>query len=529
MGFYKENYRDTNQAKIFSGIVAVIVFVVGLFFILKPKKTEEVENSFEKKIAEITDKDKNLGSSDLTIPQIISLIKPLIVKIETFDEDGNSIGIGSGFFVNSKGHIVSNLHVFSGAKRAKVKTHFGTFVVEKYLAFNEESDIIKFKTKFRGPVFGKNKIKIGNSNPRVGEKIVSVGNPLGLELSASDGIVSAIRKQEPFGTVIQITAPISPGSSGSPVLNLKGEIVGVATFQMKQGQNLNFAIPISIATKLRTDEELLLSRMGSFGSSVFKSLKTQMEQGEFLVNQNDFESAIPYFKEVISENLQNAKAHFYLGVCYRKTGSPNAISELKQAINIDHGLDNVHYELGLSFLRMNMLDKSISAFQDEINNNNHFNARVRLGSIYVLKKWFNKAERMLESAIEMNESVEAYNLLGLACFAQSKNMDAINAYDRALYLDNKNLNSYIGITKIMIEVKNWSRGIKYINEGLIENPNSFELHYLKGVLALGNGDLVTAKIEIEILQNSKAKNKYKFVNKLRNAINIYERERNRRY
>ena len=529
MGFYRENYKDTKQKKIIFGVVIVVVLMIVLFLIVKPAKEDKVKISFEERIAKVAEKENDFASIELSIPQIISFVKPLIVKIETFDEDNNSIGVGSGFFINSKGHIVSNLHVFKGAKRAKVKTYFGTYDVEKYLAFNKKSDIIKFRTKFKGPDFRRNKIKIGISNPKIGEKIVSVGNPLGLDLSASDGIVSAIREQKPFGTVIQITAPISPGSSGSPVINLKGEIVGIATFQMKQGQNLNFAIPISVVTKLRNEEELLLSKMDSSGSSAFKSLKTQMEQGEFLFNQNEFESAIPYFKNAVSENLQNAEAHFYLGICYRETGSTKAISEFKQAIDFDPGLKNVHYELGLIFMGMNMLDKSITEFQSEIDNNNHFNARVKLGSIYILKKWFEKARRMFESALEINESAEAYNFLGLACSALSKNMDAINAYDRALDLDNKNLDSYVGIIRIMIEAENWSQGLKYINEGMMENPNSFELHFLKGILALGNDDLITAKIELEILQNSKVKNKYKFINKLRNAINKYKMLKNRRY
>jgi hypothetical protein len=71
-----------------------------------------------------------------------------------------------------------------------------------------------------------------------------IGSPFGLEQTVTDGIVSAVRASSEFGgTVIQITAPISPGSSGSPVINMKGQVIGVATFQIVKGQNLNFAIP----------------------------------------------------------------------------------------------------------------------------------------------------------------------------------------------------------------------------------------------------------------------------------------------
>jgi hypothetical protein len=83
---------------------------------------------------------------------------------------------------------------------------------------------------------------LANSSPREGDKIIVVGNPLGLEGSISDGIVSAFRTTRDLGKLIQITAPISPGSIGSPVINTNGEVIGVATLNLEGGQNLNFAI-----------------------------------------------------------------------------------------------------------------------------------------------------------------------------------------------------------------------------------------------------------------------------------------------
>lgn len=93
-------------------------------------------------------------------------------------------------------------------------------------------------------------LSINASLPEVGERVVVIGSPLGLEQTVSDGIVSAVREVSAFGTIIQITAPISPGSSGSPVVNMKGEVIGVATFQSMIGQNLNFAIPGERIAKL---------------------------------------------------------------------------------------------------------------------------------------------------------------------------------------------------------------------------------------------------------------------------------------
>jgi hypothetical protein len=89
-----------------------------------------------------------------------------------------------------------------------------------------------------------------------------IGTPLGLEQTVSDGIVSARREIPGFGRIVQMTAPISPGSSGSPVLNMRGEVVGVATFLIDMGQNLNFAIPAEITGRLHRGRSLADRALG---------------------------------------------------------------------------------------------------------------------------------------------------------------------------------------------------------------------------------------------------------------------------
>src|SRR5207248_4620099 len=86
-------------------------------------------------------------------------------------------------------------------------------------------------------------LSLERTSPQEGESIVVIGNPFGLEGSVTNGIVSAVRDIPGFGRIIQITAPISPGSSGSPVVNMQGQVIGVATLQITGGQSVNFAIP----------------------------------------------------------------------------------------------------------------------------------------------------------------------------------------------------------------------------------------------------------------------------------------------
>lgn len=176
--------------------------------------------------------------------ELVKKIKPAVVLIETYDISNNPLRQGSGFFINKKGVLITNHHVIEGAYSATIKTSSGDiFQVENIVAADMDIDIAKLAAKIT-----KGKIQflhLSSSLPSVGEDVIVVGNPLGLESTVSTGIVSAVRKILRYGDFIQITAPISPGSSGGPVVNSKGEVVGIAasTIYPGLGQNLNFAVP----------------------------------------------------------------------------------------------------------------------------------------------------------------------------------------------------------------------------------------------------------------------------------------------
>lgn len=188
--------------------------------------------------------------SGSALVDLVKKIQPAVVTIISFDKDNNPVGQGSGFFTSNNGHLITNQHVIEGAHSATVKiADGGTCPVAGILAADPNSDIVKLlvdtdgsQTPYITPV---------NIVPLVAEEIVVVGSPFGLESTVSRGIVSAIRKIPTFGSILQISAPISAGSSGSPVLNMKGQVIGVATFIIEQGQALNFAIPADKIKKLQ--------------------------------------------------------------------------------------------------------------------------------------------------------------------------------------------------------------------------------------------------------------------------------------
>jgi hypothetical protein len=156
------------------------------------------------------------------------------------DANGQPLSLGSGFFVRD-GEVASNLHVVECAGRGYVKIigQKAKYDIEGITAVDPERDLVVLKISGARS----RALALGNSESvQVGETVYAVGNPQGLEGTFSQGIISSIRLVA-NDKLLQITAPISPGSSGGPVLNGRGEVIGVSVATFRGGQNLNFAIP----------------------------------------------------------------------------------------------------------------------------------------------------------------------------------------------------------------------------------------------------------------------------------------------
>ncbi len=211
-----------------------------------PKKTENVPAA---------------GSTDVNIGDLFNKVNPAVGTVLTYDSGNNLFKQGSGFFINRDGDFITNHHVLKGAYSAVIKFQDDIeYKAEFVLAADEKKDLIKLAVKVPGGTLKPGAwLEINANQPKIADKIIVIGTPMGLGRTVSDGIISAIREIPNRGVAFQMTAPISRGSSGSPVINMKGQVVGVAFFQILNGQNLNFAIPAENILAMQNEQPLYIA------------------------------------------------------------------------------------------------------------------------------------------------------------------------------------------------------------------------------------------------------------------------------
>jgi hypothetical protein len=171
-----------------------------------------------------------------------------VVLLVVSDATGSEIATGTGFLISTDGKLISNRHVIESAANGIAKAENGGLLpIEGVLAEDPTNDLVLLKLAAKDLPYLRLNHK---ATAEVGTRVAVIGSPLGLEGTLSEGIISALRDVASGVKMFQMTAAISPGSSGSPVLNAKGEVVGIASSQVRGGQLLNLAVPVDCATRL---------------------------------------------------------------------------------------------------------------------------------------------------------------------------------------------------------------------------------------------------------------------------------------
>jgi len=185
--------------------------------------------------------------AQLNANEIYKISSNYIVSIEVEDTDSTT-STGTGFYFADINAVVTNYHVIKGFEKIRISYSDGKYSDGPFKIETDSKNDIAILSSAEGLNFTKG-LNANSGRNEVGEKIFVIGNPLGLNNTVTEGIISSIRKGE-NDDFIQFTAPVSHGSSGSPLLNEDGQVIGVVSFQFEKGQNLNFAIPIRFVLDL---------------------------------------------------------------------------------------------------------------------------------------------------------------------------------------------------------------------------------------------------------------------------------------
>ncbi len=184
----------------------------------------------------------------------ITHLKRAVVVITTYDAAGTALLQGSGFFINPN-QVVTSLHVINGANLIRIETFAGTTAtVQSVVAINQEADLALLR--LAAPCPDAETLQLVSTPPREGDAVMLLSNPQGARWKITRGNVGLLWEFSGFRTRLQITATITPGSSGGPVLNEQGQVVGIAAQYVNSVEALNFAVPVASLRKLQAQARL---------------------------------------------------------------------------------------------------------------------------------------------------------------------------------------------------------------------------------------------------------------------------------
>lgn len=278
----------------------------------------------------------------LSAREVFELASPSVFVIEALDGDGSVKALGSGVAVDST-DVITNNHVVEAA--TTVRLRHGD---KRWAGSVAEADAKHDFCRINAPTLAARPAVISSvSRLRVGDRVYAIGAPEGLELTLSEGLVSGLRSGDSGESLIQTSAPISHGSSGGGLFNDKAELIGITTFYVKDGQNLNFAIPSDwILHRAATTQPDRTPRAA-------RDTHQMLQEGQDAFEARDWPGAILMFGQLVREDPNDWLAWQRLGDSYLQSDRPtDAFESLKHAVRIKPDFASAWRDLGSAASRL---------------------------------------------------------------------------------------------------------------------------------------------------------------------------------
>lgn len=380
--------------------------------------------------------------------------------VENIAIRGKLQSIGSGV-VLSGGDVATNCHVIKGA--AKLRVRSGS---KNHVALLKYSDLVRDICSLSVLGLDAPAVSFGSTkNLKVGAKVYAIGTPRGLELSLSDGIISSLREIA-GGKYIQTTAAISSGSSGGGLFDENGALIGLTTFYIAEGQNLNFALPVEWLKELSTNS--FKAGMGQRPLTYWVNKSIELE------NRRDWQSLLEHSRDWTNVYSDSSVAWYTLGNAYANSGEPaDAIHSYRNALSIYPEYADAWSNLGVAYVNNRQFDKAIDAYEQSLKINPE-SAMVwnNLGNAYGKTGQFIKSIDSYRQALRINpEYVIALRNLGANYLKVDDPRKSIDVYQHSLQINPEDADAWFGIGIGYQKLGQISKAVDAYQKALRINPD----------------------------------------------------------
>jgi tetratricopeptide (TPR) repeat protein len=410
----------------------------------------------------------------LSPQELFKRLSPSVFVVEVLDGNGSLVATGSAVAVASD-QVVTNKHVIEAGVAFRIKQGSRTWSAAVTYV-DPEHDLGRLTAVgLKAPA-----VPVRPSSVlTVGEHVYSIGAPEGLELTVSEGLISGLREFEQV-RLIQTSAAISHGSSGGGLFDGQGNLIGITTFFLKEGQNLNFALPgewvrgvtshrVSMVekNKIKTPDSQVLSwfqlglqmretaeyekavrafsevvRLAPGESAGWNNL------GSVYAALNQYDKALPTFQEAVRLNPDNVEARDNLGVAYAHLQQyEKAISAALEAVRLKPDDAVAWSTLGVVYYELHEYEKAISADQEAVRlQPDRADTWYNLGGIYADLHQYEKAIFADQQGIRLKpDDASAWYFLGRAYAALQQFDKALSAYQEAIRLEPGNVGAWYSL------------------------------------------------------------------------------------
>jgi len=471
-------------------------------------------------VAAQTQPSTDSGKAALSAEQVFSRVSPAVVRVVVRDRDFKEIGLGSGFFVAADGLLVTNHHVVRGAQFATVLRADGsTLFVDGVLALDEGRDLAILKVNGTGlPCL---EVVPADAPPPVGTQVYAVGNPLGQTNTFSNGMISGIRKEGGEVREIQTNAAISPGSSGGPLVDAQGRVVGVIKSYMVDGQALNFAVPAAavraLHVKAATAKPAPLASAG--GKSLDAKATRELDAAYAAIAEKRWSDAVGILTGLRSRQPDNPFVWLALGHLHSQLGNHELeIDAYKTAIRLKPDYAHAHLYLGMAYIktairlnpddaaanvsRMHLFAEAVEPLKTAIRLKPDDNA-----AYFSLSIAYSEMGRYAEE-IEVHKSIirlkpddaDAYLFLGKAYVNMGHGAEAVEAYKTAIRLKPDYADAYLYLGMAYSEMGRYAEAVEALKTAIRLKPDDAHAYLHLGLAYSRMGNRVEALRAYQALQ-----------------------------